>query len=731
MSKLQEYIVVKIDLERKSVLTQDNILKPIEPETAYLIESKTKPGEHERYVTDSKCRISKQSSSVTIIENKGVRSVQAGANVNVDDTDPFNPIVSVEDKLQSIQAGANINVDNTDPLNPIISTTGGDEVDTLETVMNRGNYAPKEIEFKDKNGDSAYIGYDKNTYTYYIGSYRPLPTITGSDNAFVGYGVGTSLTTGSDNVAIGNQAGRDLTTGNRNVHIGNYAGYTSKTATENVFIGYSTGGKQYEAQTGGINVAVGPDALAYLSSGTGNIGIGYKAGVALRSGNYNIIIGVQAGDVTTGVLPPAAGWNIGNHNVYIGRLSGINVPGVSNAGSSGYLVIHSSDAPSANPLILGHFTERYFKVNGALSVGPAYLQTADATYTKNIVAKPDGTFGWEDKQSLIETDTLDSVVQRGNFTLSTVSLGAESSKFGYIPTTNTRLIGASVGPNYTGKDNIIIGTTLPNITSSSENTVIGKDALANIIRTTNNLAIGTGALKFMDFGTTSDSYGSNYGFNFAIGDTSLEFCTSGRGNISIGGMSQPNGKTDGTVFFTGKHNVGIGIGTLNNATTATLNTVIGNGSASYITTGIGNVVIGQNSALGLKTGSNNLFIGNGSGGQTTNTTPDVSNKLCIEQKPYSISQTTFWDTRIAPYLTDYKEGLISGDFVTRELNINGKFSVTPNKMITSDPTFTKNIVAKPDGTFGWEDKVSVPKPPTTGTFSLVSTNGVMTWVAIP
>lgn len=51
----------------------------------------------------------------------GIASVVQGTGINIDDTDPLNPIVSAT----GVQSVSGSTVDNTDPLNPVISSTGG------------------------------------------------------------------------------------------------------------------------------------------------------------------------------------------------------------------------------------------------------------------------------------------------------------------------------------------------------------------------------------------------------------------------------------------------------------------------------------------------------------------------------------------------------------------------------------------------------------------------------
>jgi hypothetical protein len=56
-----------------------------------------------------------------------VESVEPGNYILVDDTDPLNPIVSVnpDSFVQTIVPGTGVTVDDTDPANPIVSATGG------------------------------------------------------------------------------------------------------------------------------------------------------------------------------------------------------------------------------------------------------------------------------------------------------------------------------------------------------------------------------------------------------------------------------------------------------------------------------------------------------------------------------------------------------------------------------------------------------------------------------
>lgn len=201
--------------------------------------------------------------------------------------------------------------------------------------------------------------------------------------------------------------------------------------------------------------------------------------------------------------------------------------------------------------------------------------------------------------------------------------------------------------------------------------------------------------------------------------------TSGKGNsASAYAMSQGE--------VTGKLNYGAGVSALNGISNGVIsgsrNIGIGPGAMSYITSGNDNISIGYLSGTGNRTGSNNIFIGIGAGSPATGNR-SVSNKLAIHSTPVTTNPNAFWDSITNNY-TDYKFALISGDFSERWLNINGKLSVTPSQMPNADgdPAYTKKVVAKADGSFGFATEV-IPSPPSNGTYVLKSVNGVPSWTA--
>ena len=54
-----------------------------------------------------------------------------------------------------------------------------------------------------------------------------------------------------------------------------------------------------------------------------------------------------------------------------------------------------------NSLVYGDFVERWLQINGSLKLSTTYMRNAqgDYTYTKQLVAKPNGDIGWEDKST--------------------------------------------------------------------------------------------------------------------------------------------------------------------------------------------------------------------------------------------------------------------------------------------------------------------------------------------
>lgn len=227
---------------------------------------------------------------------------------------------------------------------------------------------------------------------------------------------------------------------------------------------------------------------------------------------------------------------------------------------------------------------------------------------------------------------------------------------GHETTENVKLQGVYFG-GLASADNIIIGDESSYVNNRASGTIaIGKGAKPE---GTDHIVIGNYAVLSNDSGS--------------IGNTVI-------GNFA---MTQANGSSDNTVY---------GYNALNNGTNAFANVVYGTYAGQSSSDNItNNAIFGFNAANRLGSNSqNNIIIGSQSnfGGAI------LQNKLYIHTSSLSLSSTK-----------TVSDALISGDFADRYVNINGVFSVTPGKMPSADSSYTKNIVAKPDGTFGWENKV--------------------------
>ena len=380
MSKLNEIIVSQLP-------TQSEVL----PCTAYLLDNGD--GTHDRYVSDENGNISKQAG--------GIKTIQAGANITIDNTDPKNPIISstgggsTNETDPIFNASPAKNISNTDITNWNNKLSA--EVDTLESVVNRGNFSTKPIIFNIDQGRVGELNFNKNSYSYYFGNH------SNSDSAYynnaIGYNCLNSVTTGQTNSGYGSNTMQLLTTGEYNASFGGYSLIKLVSGRRNSAFGNATG---MNLTTGSHNTILGIGALPNATTSNSNIAVGDNSLANVVTKGNNIGIGKD-----TGAGGEAA------HCVYIGSRAGTNNT------INGVLAIHNwqltlpntgvgsyaetvAQMNVANSLIYGNFIQKFLKINGSFSLNPSFIPnaTGDSTYTKNIVAKPDGTFGWEDKKVL-------------------------------------------------------------------------------------------------------------------------------------------------------------------------------------------------------------------------------------------------------------------------------------------------------------------------------------------
>lgn len=207
--------------------------------------------------------------------------------------------------------------------------------------------------------------------------------------------------------------------------------------------------------------------------------------------------------------------------------------------------------------------------------------------------------------------------------------------------------------------------------ASAENIIIGDESSYVNNRAGGTIAIGKGAKpEGTDHLVIGNSASAN-NVNGSIGNTVV-------GNFA---MMQSSNSSENAVF---------GYNAFSSSTNAFANTVFGTYSGQFSGESlIQNTIFGYNAGCRLGTNSiSNVIIGSNSNFDNA-----------VLQNKLHIHSSTSAPTKIV------SDALISGDFVDRYVNINGKFSVTPGQMPLANSNYTKNIVAKPDGMFGWENKI--------------------------
>ncbi|MGE8432422.1 hypothetical protein [Chryseobacterium joostei] len=221
----------------------------------------------------------------------------------------------------------------------------------------------------------------------------------------------------------------------------------------------------------------------------------------------------------------------------------------------------------------------------------------------------------------------------------------------------------------------------------------GSSILNNIIINDKIGDLNVNSSNTISIGKNSKPYGSDH---LVIGNsTYVTSDGSSTGNTVLGNSSYSNGlnSNDNTV---------IGYSAFGNAKNTNGNTIIGTYAANWGGDGNSlNIILGQNAGSALSAGSSsNIIVGNNSAFANA----QLQNSLYIHNNKSGNSVTL-------------SDALISGNFVDRYVNLNGKLSITPNQIPTADASYTKNIVARPDGTFGWEDKATSESVPLAGTMS--------------
>ena len=202
----------------------------------------------------------------------------------------------------------------------------------------------------------------------YIGTTALFHTYGNANNLFFGKGAGNFVSSGGFgsnvgigsntlqslvvtnagqfNIAIGTNALQYVTTGDSNTAIGVQSGRNIQTGSNNTALGdgalYGSGG----TNTGSGNVAIGQNTMYELSTGNNNVAIGLTAGQQVSTGSGNVFLGRTSGNSVT----------TGSGNVFLGHQSGSGFNG------SNRLIIENSN-DIVTPLIDGDFAAKTLTFN--------------------------------------------------------------------------------------------------------------------------------------------------------------------------------------------------------------------------------------------------------------------------------------------------------------------------------------------------------------------------------
>lgn len=226
----------------------------------------------------------------------GILTIVPGTNITVDNTDPFNPIVS---SSASGGSGWNLTGDSgTDSTINFIGTTDDEDFIIKRNSIQAGLFSV---------GNTA------------IGVGALLTPASNSNSSAFGVDALASLTSGRFNVAMGIGALGSLTTGNYCIGIGTYAGSNLPSNNQySIAIGESALANSGGAATNG-QIAIGYAAL--LGGGIArNTVIGYSSMGSVIGSSDNTTLGYQAFNTLESLGTPSSG-----HNTGVGSKAGTSV----------------------------------------------------------------------------------------------------------------------------------------------------------------------------------------------------------------------------------------------------------------------------------------------------------------------------------------------------------------------------------------------------------------------
>jgi len=480
-------------------------------------------------------------------------------------------------------------------------------------------------------------------------------TLSSADgNTGVGFVSLDALTSGDNNTAIGYNSLSTLTTGTNNVGLGGWALKATVDGGNNTAVGYLS---QKDATGGSGNTSLGYDSLEDVT-GDNNIAIGKGAGKNITSGDGNVIIGQIDADSATGDkqliiadgVDGSVAWLKGDSSgnlTFPGALqvSGAVTVGVDDTGldvklfgaSAGAymewdesidtlrIVGASADATTSTGKLL--LATSLTDINASDVIGKIDFQapleaggTDAITVAASIQAMAQGTFS----ASVNATDLIfftghsEAATEKFRFT-SQGEIGVGGANYGTDGQVLTSagagaapawedaaggLTGKVEGTNFTGS--LLVGhSTTGTLSSASQNTGVGINALNTITQGDRNVAVGHDA-------GTAITTGSD---NIAMGRAALTTASTALQNTGVGGYALQDA--------TGSYNSGIGYGAGKEIAAGDYNICLGYLAGDNITSGSGNVVIGK-ADVSSATADDQLSISDGEDGSVVWMTGDSS-----------------------------------------------------------------------------------------------------------
>ena len=269
----------------------------------------------------------------------------------------------------------------------------------------------------------------------------------------------------------------------------------------NTLFGASSGS---QINSGDGNTAVGVYSLQNGTSATENSCFGYGAGRANISGNQNTLIGYEAGTSVTG-----------NHHVAVGYQALKSTTSGENNTALGYKAGTSNQSGEFNVFIgyLCGFQNNSGDNNNFMGYNAGFSNSSG----------------------------------HNNVAIGHQSLYSNSSG------SNNTTLGFRAGRNVTGSDNTLIGVQAGlsgsnNLTSGSNNILIGHDAAATSATVSNEITLGNSSVSLFRIPGINLTIGNN-GANFAGVVTATSFSGDGSNLSNLPASAPVGGASTNTVFF--------------------------------------------------------------------------------------------------------------------------------------------------------------------------------------